>query len=203
MPHKEYKKIDLESLHDQIWAVVREYCVNSGIDINDYKMRSTLKHNTIINLMLYIYNNIFKPNYDTGLKGIPKTIIDYDNLEELSIVCSEFINICSFFNVSHGYYAFEIMTGIDDNVIFEWQKKNDELNLRRSAIIKAIREYNKSALIGILKDSGVGAIAVANNDVEAGLEWAKNTQQIAQNNTVYYIPSERIDKLRLDKPPET
>lgn len=202
MPHKEYKKIDIDSLHDQIWAVVREYCVNSGIDINDYKMRSTLKHNTIINLMNYIYINLFKPK-NTALYGQCKSLLDYNNIDELAAVSNIFIDICSYFNVSQGLYAFEIMTGIDDNTISDWLSHNDELNIKRAGVIKAVRNYNKNALISILKDSGVGAIAVANNDVETGLEWTKNTQQIAQNNTVYYIPSERIDKLRLDKPPET
>ena len=95
------------------------------------------------------------------------------------------------------------MSGIDDNTINDWLSHKDELNRKRAGVLKAVKDYNKNALISILKDYGVGAIAVANNDVETGLEWTKNTQQIAQNNTVYYIPSERIDKLRLNKPPET
>ena len=52
----------------------------------------------------------------------------------------------------------------------------------------------------MLNDTPVGALAVANNDHETGLEWSKNQlQQIAQN-AVYLLPSERVDRLRLDKP---
>ena len=53
--------------------------------------------------------------------------------------------------------------------------------------------------ISLLNDSPVGALAVANNDSETGLKWAANQIQTITNNTVYYLPSERTDRLNLDK----
>jgi hypothetical protein len=54
--------------------------------------------------------------------------------------------------------------------------------------------------INLLNSSPVGALAVANNDIETGLEWSKQqAAQLAQN-TVYILPSERMERLKLDKP---
>jgi hypothetical protein len=55
--------------------------------------------------------------------------------------------------------------------------------------------------IALLNESPVGVLAVANNDVETGLKWAENNIQQITNNTVYYLPSERLDHLQLDKVP--
>ena len=65
-----------------------------------------------------------------------------------------------------------------------------------------MKEYNKGALISNLKDTPVGALAVANNDTETGLEWSKNQQVQVTANQVFYLPSERTDKLKLDRPKE-
>lgn len=194
-------QIDVSTLHDQIWNIVYQYCEESGIDIKNYKVRSNVKHNTIINLFTRIYRNIFKS--DTNLFNNQSSVLCYENIEQLAAVTFEFIEICSFFNVAWGIYGFQLMTGISDDTLMRWESQSaTDGDRRRLELLKAVRTYNRNALLGLLKDSGVGAIAVANNDVETGLEWAKNNQQITQNNTVVYLPSERLDRLRLGQNPE-
>ena len=72
--------------------------------------------------------------------------------------------------------------------------------LERLRILKSIQEYNQGALISNLKDTPVGALAVANNDHETGLEWSKNQAAAIAANTVYLLPSERVDRMKLPKP---
>ena len=198
-------QLDISTLHDRIWSVIDSYCSKYGIDIYNYKVRSTIKHNTILNIFSEIYINIYKPPY--SLYNNQGSILQYDNIDDLAAACYEFIDICSFFNVAQGIYGFQRMTGIDDETLTRWELTagavdQDETSRRRYDVLKAVRKYNKNALINLLKDSPVGALAVANNDTETGLQWAKNQQAITTQNNVYYIPSERIDKLRIDKNPQ-
>ena len=54
-------------------------------------------------------------------------------------------------------------------------------------------------LISKLKDSTLGAVAVANNDVETGLRWTDNKAPQLQGGTVYILPSERVQRLKLEQ----
>jgi translation elongation factor EF-Ts len=95
------------------------------------------------------------------------------------------------------------MSGISYATIYNWMNADGEkINPERLEVLKNIQECHKMEQIGLLNDSPVGALAVANNDTETGLEWSKqNAQQIASN-TVYILPSERVDKLRITKEQE-
>ena len=80
--------------------------------------------------------------------------------------------------------------------------RTDELNIKRSQVLKNIQEGHKQQQINLLNDTPVGALSVANNDSETGLEWCKQqAAQIAQN-AIYILPSERMNRLKLDKPEE-
>lgn len=74
-----------------------------------------------------------------------------------------------------------------------------EVNPIRYDIIKNIQEGHKQAQINILNGSPVGALAVANNDKETGLNWSENNAQQVTSNTVYILPSERSGRLNLEK----
>ena len=129
-----------------------------------------------------------------------KSLIDYDSIEQLQAVSDTFLDVCSLFNKSLGLWSFSIFTGIDDNTIIRWSSQDGEkVNPKRWEILKSIKEYNKGALVSLLKDTPVGALAVANNDKETGLEWAKNQAATITNNTVYLLPSERADRLKLEQ----
>jgi hypothetical protein len=93
-----------------------------------------------------------------------------------------------------------MFSGIDDNSIMRWlSDEGKKLNPKRWALLRKIQEYNKAMLIDNLKDTPVGAIAVANNDKSTGLEWSKQQAEIAKSNTIFILPSERLSRLNLDK----
>ena len=90
------------------------------------------------------------------------------------------------------------MIGCDYNTLTRWLNEK-ESNPARYSVLKSIQENHKEQHISLLNDSPVGAMAVANNDHETGLEWSKNqAAQIAQN-AVFLLPSERMNRLQIDK----
>lgn len=193
--------INPDTIQDQVKSCVNEYCNLYGINIYDYSQRSNIKHNEVNNILLYCYDNLFKPS--KGLMNNQKSLIDYDDIEQLQAVINSFIHTCLFFNKALGLMSFSLFSGIDDNTLIRWCSPDGEkANPRRWELLKTIKEHNKNALISNLKDSPVGALAVANNDIETGLQWSQNQLQQLQNNTVFLIPSERVDRLKLDSPKE-
>ena len=188
--------ININTIESQIDNCVVSFFENNNIDLSDYNAVIKLPHNTITRCMLYIYNQLFKPPYK--MVNNQKSLIDYNNIDQLTVIANKFIDLSLRFNKSFGIMQFSIMTGIHWQTLAEWER-NKELNPARSALVNNIREVHKMEQIGLLNDSPVGALAVANNDIETGLEWSKqNAQQIASN-TVYILPSERVDKLRITK----
>ena len=162
-------------------------------------MRVNIKHNEVNNMLLFCYDKLFKP--DRGLMNNQKSLIDYDDMEQLKAVIDSFLHVCMFFNKALGLFSFCLFSGIDDNTVIRWSSEEGKMsNPIRWELIKTVKEYNKGALISNLKDTPVGALAVANNDVETGLEWSKNQQVQVTANQVFYLPSERTDKLKLDRP---
>ena len=102
------------------------------------------------------------------------------------------------FNKALGLWSFCIFTGIDDNTILRWySEEGKRLNPKRWELLKSVKEYNKGALISNLKDTPVGALAVANNDIETGLQWATKQAIAAGQQAVFLIPSERLNRLRI------
>ena len=95
--------------------------------------------------------------------------------------------------------SFGFMLGIDYSTLARWLS-DETLNPKRSAVLKSVKECHKVQQIGLLNDTPVGALAVANNDHETGLEWSKNQAAALAVNTVYLLPSERVDRMKLDKP---
>ena len=191
------KYININTISCDIDNCVNEFFSCRNIDLLDVQQCRNIPHNILTLCLMNIYNNLFKP--DVTLCNNQKSLIDYDNIELLTVIANKYIELALTFNKSIGIMQFSIMTGIHWQTLADWQR-NKELNPLRSAIVENIREYHKMEQINLLNDTPVGALAVANNDHETGLEWSKNQlQQIAQN-AVYLLPSERVDRLRLDKP---
>lgn len=189
------KKININTICDEIDNCINDFLVINNID-NDYKSLVNIKHQTINFMLSYIYEQLFKPNHN--LKNNQKSIIDYDDIELLQVLANKFINICQRFNKSLGLMSFSYFVGIDYTTLFRWLNEK-ESNYNRYYILKSIQESHKAAQISLLNDSPVGALAVANNDPETGLEWSKQqAQQLAQNQ-VFILPSERMSKLKLEK----
>ena len=97
--------------------------------------------------------------------------------------------------------SFSFMIGINYKTLYNWlhNPSDTELNAQRLQILQNIQECHKVAQISLLNDTPVGALAVANNDKETGLNWAANQAQQIGAAAVYILPSERTDRLQLGK----
>lgn len=196
MAKSKLNTINPETIYNQIMDCASSQAVLLGYDIENPKERRSITHNEVNYILRRIYDSLFKP--DKPQKDNKKSILDYNDDYILQIVADAFIDICSWFNKSLGLMSFSYLTGIDYHTIYNWLQA-EELNPKRFQVLKNVQECHKSAQISLLNDSPVGALAVANNDKETGLNWSANQVQQITNNTVYYLPSERTDKLGLEK----
>jgi hypothetical protein len=190
--------ININNVCKNIDNCINEFLTINGIE-NDYKTLVSVKHSTINYMFSYIYERLFKP--DHNLPNNQKSLIDYNDVELLQVLADKFNSICQRFNKSLGVMSFCYMVGVRYDTVYSWLH-NPESNPERIKVIKSIQENHKVQQIALLNDTPVGALAVANNDVETGLNWSANQVQQITNNTVYYLPSERSNKLQLDKIPE-
>lgn len=188
--------IDINTIADQIETCVSSFFENYNINIYDINQVKTIPHNLFSACMMSCYDKLFKP--DHKMINNQRSIIDYNNVELLTVIANEFISLALRFNKAIGVMQFSLLTGIHWDTLADWYNK-PEANPERFRVVKSIKEYHKMQQIGLLNDTPVGAMAVANNDTETGLNWSANQLQQIANNTVYLIPSERVDRLKLDK----
>ena len=191
------KYINTDTIEQQIDDVVIMFFDKFNINLYDSKECNNISHNMLTLCFTEVYNRLFKP--DCTIVNNQRSLLDYNNIEQLQTVANCFLKWCMWFNKSLGMLPFSYMTGISLETLRRWSTEEKELNPARYGVVKSIQEGHKQAQINILNGSPVGALAVANNDIETGLEWGKNQAQQITNNTVYYLPSERTDKLKLDK----
>lgn len=190
--------IDKYTIEQQIDDVISEYCAIYNIDLYNYNFRSGIQHNELNHIFIYIYKHLFRP--EIGQLYNKNSLIDYNDIELLNIIASKFIDICALFNKSMGLVSFSLFTGINTDTLRLWTTPEGKAaSPGHYAICKAIQENNKNMLISKLKDSTLGAVAVANNDVETGLRWADNKAPQLQGGTVYILPSERMQRLKLEQ----
>lgn len=192
----QYNIIQVDSISDQIDQCVKDFFSKFNIDIYDLKSIKSIPHNTLNLCFNYIYEQLFKPS--KPLFNNQKSLVDYDNIELLQVLADKFIAICQHFNKSLGLMSFCYMIGLSYDSVYSWLH-NPESNPERIKVIKSIQESHKAAQIGLLNDTPVGAMAVANNDTETGLQWAKNQATLTATNAVFVLPSERSGRLKLDK----
>ena len=185
------KYIDINTICDDIDKCIDNFLVDMHID-NDYKSLVNIKHSTVNYMFSYIYEHLFKP--DQTLCNNQKSYVDYNNIELLQVLANKFISICQRFNKSLGIMSFGYMIGVNYNTLSRWVSEK-ESNYARYCVIKNIQENHKAQQIAILNDAPVGALAVANNDVETGLQWAEKQAAAAAANTVFILPSERLKML--------
>lgn len=183
--------ININTISQQIDDCIDQFLNDNGIE-RDYKSLVSIKHSTVNYMFSYIYKSLFKPN--KPLWNNQKSLVDYDNIELLQVLADKFIEICQRFNKSLGIMSFGYMIGANYNTLARWV--NDEKsNPSRSSVIKSIQESHKAQHIALLNESPVGALAVANNDVETGLEWATKQAVANGSSAVFLIPSERLNRL--------
>ena len=192
----DYNFINPETIHDEVIQCAKDIICDMGYDITNPKERRSITHNEINYVLRQVYNKLFKP--DKALYNNQMSLLNYDDIDTIKLLAKTFIDICSMFNKSLGLMSFGYMIGVSHTTLYKWA--NDEtLNPARSEVVKYIRECHKVAQISLLNDTPVGALAVANNDVETGLEWSKQQAALQATNAVYILPSERSGRLKLDK----
>lgn len=197
----DYKYINNSTVYDDIITALENELSKMGYNNRGYSFENPKKpnhisHNELNYILRRINNKLFKP--DKPLFNNQKSLINYDDVEQIKIIGQCFIDICSMFNKSLGLMSFCFLTGIDYSTLAAWiSPEGEKLNPERSRIIKYIKECHKAAQIGLLNESPVGALAVANNDTETGLEWATKQAITAGQQTVFLIPSERVNRLQL------
>lgn len=181
-------ELNVDTIEQKIDNAVTAYCAERGINLLDYKATVATKHNTMINLAIYIYKHVFKP--PGTLHYNQMSLMNYEDIDLLITVAVKFIEIMSHFDKSQGLYAFGLMTGIADETFRQWEI-SEEPNSSRLAVLKSIREYDAQSLKNKLIDAGGMPLAmVANHDSQKGLEYAK-AQQLAPVNAVFVLPTER------------
>lgn len=195
------KYININTVTMNIDNCINDFMALQGIE-NDYKTRINIKHQTVNALFIYIYERLFKP--DITLCNNQRSYVDYNNIQLLQVLADKYINICQYFNKSLGLMSFAYMIGANYSTIYNWLNNpdGDELSRARFEVLKSIQESHKVAQISLLNDTPVGALAVANNDRETGLNWAANQAQQIGATAVYILPSERADRLKLGKDQE-
>lgn len=192
--------IDINTIEQDIDDCIMQFFKRFNIDIYDPKeCRASVTHNMLNLCFKQCFRQLFKP--DRTLCNNQNSRIDYENIELLQTIADSFVKWCLWFNKSMGIMSFSMLTGIRWETLAQW-RDHPETNYKRSQLVKYIQEYHKAEQIALLNDTPVGALAVANNDTETGLRWAANNAQQITNNTVYLLPSERTDRLKLDKLPE-
>ena len=193
------KYININTICDDIDNCVIDFFTAYNINIYDINQCKSIPHNIITLCMLNVYNNLFKP--DTTLRNNQKSLIDYDNIDLLQTIANKFIELSLRFNKSLGLMQFSIFSGIHRCTLAEW-RDNKNVNPARSDIINNICECHKMEQIGLLNDTPVGALAVANNDTETGLEWSTKQAITTQQGAVFLIPSERLNRLSITAGPD-
>lgn len=180
--------LDRETVEQKIDNAVNAYCAERGINLADYKATVATKHNTMVNMAIYIYKQVFKPPGPLNYNQM--SLLDYENIDLLYTVAIKFIEIMSHFDKSQGLYCFGLMTGISHETYRQWEI-DEEPNSARLQVLKAIKDYDAQSLKNKLIDAGGMPLAmVANHDSQKGLEYAK-AQQLAPVNAVFVLPTER------------
>lgn len=192
----DYNFINPETVHDEVMSTVNQVITELGYDITNPKERRSITHSEINYVLRQVYYRLFKP--PKALYNNQASLINYDNVELLQVLANTFIDICATFNKSLGLMSFSFMLGVNYKTLYNWLQ-GENPNPERLQVLKSIQECHKVQQIALLNESPVGALAVANNDTETGLEWSKQQAALQATNAVYILPSERSGRLKLDK----
>ena len=190
-------KIDLSRIDNDIEQYIIDYCIKYNIDLNDYRFLTTLRHSTINHLLTSIHNDLLS---DKDYKPyLHNTNINYDSIEELTYFANKFIELCQRFNKSLGLYSFGCLISAAPPTLAEWlTEEGQKANPARAELLHMIQEKHKGQHVSLMNDTGLGLLAVANNDHETGLKWADNQRQAVERQAVYFLPSERLERLKIE-----
>lgn len=196
---KELNSLSYNELSNMIYSVIDDILTNDfNIDLSIYKDRYSIKHSTISYCLSKVYYSLFMLD-DSISPYCHNTVVDYNNINMLSMLANIFIDICKTYNKSLGLVAFGSMIGADAATVSSWiSEEGRKLNPARAKVIHNVQEGHKAQHISLMNDSGLGLLAVANNDVETGLNWQEKQQKAAQQSTIFLLPSERLERMRIE-----
>ena len=188
---------DIMYLDDKINSLLNDYAIKNNIDINDYNFRTNIKHLEVMNIFRYINKHLFYIYKDSSKAN--QSNIDFNDSILFEFLCNKFLDICNYFNKSLGLESFAVFIGVNRDTLYTWMKDEaEESSPTVTDNLRKIYNYNQDALISNLKNTPLGMVAVANNDKGTGLEWTKNQAPQVAKDTVYFLPSERLERLRLE-----
>lgn len=191
-----YDYINPSTVYDDIMSTADSIVISLGYDPENPKERRSITHNEVNYVFRQVYYKLFKP--EKALYNNQASKVDYNNIELLQVIANAFIDICQKYNKSLGLMSYAFLLGCDYSTLWRWLQEQ-ESNPQRYKVLKNVQELHKVQQIGLLNESPVGALAVANNDTETGLEWSKQQAALQATNAVYILPSERSGRLKLDK----
>ena len=156
--------IDIDYYRTAAADIIRREAEQNNID------PARMSTNQFHGLMYSVYRALFRPDgrkekdqgHDGGRMGYTES--------EAEKIAQVYIELCNIYNVRPSQYGFGIMTGIDET------KTLQHLTRAKSKI----QNSTKSAVLNKLFDTPVGAIALANNDPETGLMFARQNMIASQ-----------------------
>ena len=179
--------VDLENLEENITGVFLDYLRKGGVDTENLDAIAKIKHNTFEAALISVQMTLFKADKKQITNQL--SLLPYNDNEILERLVNIYINLCTMCNKSTGLYGFSSLTGYYYNTIKQWY--GDELNPVRMSLLKRIAENRQHLHINRMQDTPLGDVAVANNDTELGLVWAKNSAQAVGKTAVFIIPGEQ------------
>ena len=193
---------DISKLDSMIDNTIINYCKKSNIDLYDYEFKKKITAAEVAYIIRMLRDDLFLPAY-TDHFDVTETrnLLDLSDIVLFNFITDKYLRICSFFGVALGLYSYSVLLNISYGDIPEWVNEptiGKELNAARAFNVKKVSNFRAREIVNNLQASPVGTMAVANNDTETGLQWAKNQQITTEKTTVYYLPSERVDRLRLE-----
>jgi len=90
--------IDINTIAKDIDNVIIEFFTKRNIDIYDIQQCRTIPHNVLTLCMMSVYNQLFKP--DHGMINNQRSIIDYNDIELLTVIANKFIEWSLWFSTS-------------------------------------------------------------------------------------------------------
>lgn len=119
---------------------LKDYCVTR--DIKDMSKAAQMKWT---GALLYIYDNVFKPNENTVKYNNKNSILDYKDIQQLSDVADIYIRLCYENEKEISIDGFSKLTGIHKQTLYNWEHKdyryNKYININTGEEIKDITEW--------------------------------------------------------------
>ena len=149
--------IDIDYYRQAAKDIIKREAEADGIDL------AKVSSNTFNALLCAVYRALFKPDgKKDGQRGRKAGKAGYTE-NEAEGIAKLYEELCNIYNVRPSAHGFGLLTGIDDSRTLE----------RLTAASSTVAKATKNAVLNKAFDHPVGVIALANNDPETGLMFAR------------------------------